>query len=71
MLDQTPWKDQEITQAVFEGNAKEDMTKEEFDEFFMETCKLLPDLPFTQLALASEGRQRAWEAAQKEEKKGK
>jgi hypothetical protein len=71
VLDQTPWSEQEITQAVFEGNTKEDVTKEEFDEFFMETCKLLPDLPFTQLALASEGRQRAWEIAQKAEKKGK
>ncbi len=71
VLEETPWNEQEMTLAVFEGNSKEDMSKEEFDGFFMETCKLLPDLPFTQLALASEGRQRAWDAAQKEEKKGR
>jgi serine/threonine protein kinase len=69
VLDQTPWNEQPITQAVFECCTKEDVTEEEFNEFFMETCKQLPDLPFTQLALASEGRKRAWEEAQKEEKK--
>ena len=68
VLSPTPWQDQEITGALFEGCAKEDMTREEFDEFFVETCKQLPDLPFTQLALASEGRRRAWEESQKEEK---
>jgi serine/threonine protein kinase len=71
VLDQTPWNEQEITQQVFECCAKEDMTREEFDEFFMETCKQLPDLPLTQLALASEGRKRSWEAVQKEQKEKK
>ena len=68
VLDQTPWNGQPITEAVFECCTKDEVTKEGFDEFFMETCKQLPDLPFTQLALASEGRKRAWEAAQREEK---
>jgi serine/threonine protein kinase len=71
VLDQTPWNEQELTQEVFEGCTKEEMTREEFDEFFMETCKLLPDLPLTQLALASEGRKRAWEESQKAEKEKK
>jgi serine/threonine protein kinase len=69
VLDQTPWNAQPITEAVFECSSKDEVTREGFDEFFMETCKQLPDLPFTQLALASEGRKRAWEEQQKKDKK--
>jgi serine/threonine protein kinase len=69
VLDQIPWNAQPITEAVFECSSQEEVTREGFDEFFMETCKQLPDLPFTQLALASEGRKRAWEEQQKKDKK--
>jgi serine/threonine protein kinase len=68
VLDQTPWPEQENTQVIFEGCTKEAVTAEEFNEFFMNTCRSLPDLPFTQLAHASEARQRALEAAKKENK---
>jgi hypothetical protein len=67
-LDQTPWIDQPATQSLFESRQKEDVAIEDFQEFFMETCKGLPDLPFTQLAHASEARQRNWEKSQKEAK---
>jgi serine/threonine protein kinase len=66
VLDQTPWPDQPNTQTVVEGCTKEDVTVEGFSEFFLDTCRSLPDLPFTQLAHASEARQRAFEAQQKE-----
>jgi serine/threonine protein kinase len=71
VLDQTPWPEQAITQTVVDCCTKEGVTIEEFDEFFMETCRGLPDLPFTQLAHASEARQRAFEEAQKEDRKKK
>jgi len=67
-LEQTPWIDQPTTQLIFEARSKE-VTAEEMNEFFMDTCSGLPDLPFTQLAHASEAKQRRWEQAQKEEKK--
>jgi serine/threonine protein kinase len=70
-LEQTPWIEQPTTQMIFEARSKE-VELEDFRQFFMETCRALPDLPFTQLAHASEARQRRWEQAQKEEKrKGK
>ena len=53
-LDQAAWIDQPTTQLIFDSRSKEDVTREDFAEFFMETCKGLPDLPFTQLAHASE-----------------
>jgi hypothetical protein len=37
----------------------------------METCKGLPDLPFAQLAHASEAKQRNWEKSQREAKEKK
>jgi hypothetical protein len=67
-LDQAAWIDQPNTQLIFESRQKEEVTLEEFNEFFTVTCKGLPDLPFAQLAHASEARQRSWERAQKEEK---
>ena len=67
-LEQTPWIDQTVTRSIFDSRQKEDSTLEEFEEFFMETCKGLPDLPFTQLAHANEARQRNWEQSQKEAK---
>jgi HD superfamily phosphodiesterase len=67
-LEQTAWIDQPTTQQIFDSRAKEDMTREDFQEFFMDTCKALPDLPFTQLAHASEAKQRNWEKHQKEAK---
>ncbi len=70
-LDQIPWIEQPTTQLLFESRTKEEVTIEEFGEFFLETCRNLPDLPFTQLAHASEAKQRRWEKAQKEEKKKK
>jgi serine/threonine protein kinase len=70
-LDQTPWIEQPVTQQILESGQKEDVTVEEFEEFFTETCKGLPELPFTQLAHATEARQRNWEKSQKEEKKKK
>ena len=53
---------------IFEARSKE-VELNDFNEFFMDTCSGLPDLPFTQLAHASEARQRRWEQAQKAEKK--
>jgi serine/threonine protein kinase len=70
-LEQTPWIEQPTTQMVFDARSKEDVELEDFQEFFMETCRNLPDLPFTQLAHASEAKQRRWERVQKEEKKKK
>ena len=67
-LDQHPWLDQPTTQLIYDSRTKEEVTIEEFGEFFMDTCKALPDLPFAQLAYASEARQRTWERHQKEEK---
>jgi serine/threonine protein kinase len=66
-LDQMPWIDQPMTQMVFEAREK-DLTPEEFEEFFMVTCKNLPDLPFTQLAHASEAQQRLFEKEHRESK---
>jgi hypothetical protein len=70
-LDQAAWIDQPTTQLIFESRLKEEVTPEEFKEFFMETCKGLPDLPFAQLAHASEARQRNWEKSQREAKEKK
>ena len=67
-LDQLPWIEQPTTQLIFDSRLKEEVTIEEFEEFFMGTCRQLPDLPFTTLAHASEAKQRAWEQAQKENK---
>ena len=53
---------------IFEARAKEDVLLEDFQDFFLETCRQLPDLPFTQLAHASEARQRNWERTQREAK---
>jgi hypothetical protein len=57
-LDQTPWLEQATTKLLFDARSKEDVTIEEFGDFFLKTCSNLPDLPFTQLAYASEARQR-------------
>jgi serine/threonine protein kinase len=70
-LDQTPWLEQPTTQLLFEARTKEEVTLEEFSEFFLTTCRGLPDLPFTQLAYASEARQRLVEKARREAKEGK
>jgi len=67
-LDQVPWVQQPATQSLFESRQKEDVTLEDFEEFFMETCKSLPDLPFATLAHASEAKMRNWERSQKEAK---
>jgi hypothetical protein len=67
-LDQVAWIDQPTTQLIFDSRSKEEVTLEEFGEFFMETCKGLPDLPFAQLAHASEARQRNWEKSQRDAK---
>lgn len=67
-LEQTPWIEQPTTQLIFNSRLKEEVTIEEFEEFFMETCKQLPDLPFTQLALAEQAKQRALERSQRESK---
>jgi serine/threonine protein kinase len=67
-LDQAAWIDQPTTQLIFDSRSKEDVTLDEFGEFFMNTCSNLPDLPFTQLAHASEARQRNWEKSQRESK---
>jgi serine/threonine protein kinase len=68
LLDQVPWIDQPTTQLIFESRQKEDLTLEEFRDFFMVTCKELPDLPFTQLAHAEQAKQRTWEKHQRDEK---
>ena len=65
-LDQTPWIEQPTTKLIFDARTKEDVTLEEFEEFFTVTCKGLPELPITQLAHASEAKLRAWEQAQRE-----
>jgi serine/threonine protein kinase len=67
-LDQAPWIEQPTTQLIFEARSKEEMTLEEFEQFFMVTCRELPDLPITQLAHADEGRRRLAEKAQRETK---
>ena len=67
LLDQTPWVEQSTTRVIFEARTKE-VTPEEFEEFFMVTCKSLPDLPMTQLAHANEARMRHWEKSQRETK---
>jgi hypothetical protein len=66
-LDQTPWLEQPTTKLLFEARSKEDVTIEEFGEFFLHTCASLPDLPFTQLAYASEARQRLVEKERREQ----
>ena len=66
-----PWIEQPTTQLIFEARGKEEVTIEEFEEFFMGTCKDLPDLPFTQLAHASEALNRTWEKNQRENKEKK
>ncbi|MCE0484020.1 MAG: protein kinase [Methylacidiphilales bacterium] len=68
LLDQTPWLEQPTTQLIFDSRGKEEVTIEEFGEFFTKTCVDLPDLPFTQLAHAAEAKQRRFEKAQKESK---
>ena len=65
-LDQAAWIDQPTTQLIFDSRSKEDMTLEEFEEFFMGTCRSLPDLPFATLAHASEAKNRSWERNQRE-----
>ena len=67
-LDQAQWIDQPTTQLIFESRTKEEVTLEEFQEFFMGTFRGLPDLPFAQLAHASEAKQRNWEQTQREAK---
>lgn len=66
-LDQVPWIEQPTTQQIFEMRQKE-IEIEEFEEFFMTTCRNLPDLPFTQLALASEAAKRQREKTLRETK---
>jgi len=66
LLDQVPWIEQPTTQLIFDARSKEEVTIEEFEHFFMVTCRDLPDLPFTQLAHASEGRMRLHEKTQRE-----
>ncbi len=70
-LDPVPWIELPTTQLIFDSRTKEDVTLDDFQSFFLETCQQLPDLPFTQLAHASEARQRHWERHQREEKKKK
>ena len=60
-LDQTSWLEQPTTKLLFDARSKEDVTIEEFGDFFLKTCSNLPDLPFTQLAYASEAQQRLLE----------
>ena len=70
-LDQDPWIEQPATKVVFESRTKEDVTLEDFQEFFLVTCRNLPELPFTQLAHSSEAKKRSWEKAQREKKEKK
>jgi hypothetical protein len=50
-LEATPWLEQPNTLAVFERKTVE-TTWEEFAEFFMEDCRLLPELPMLRAATA-------------------
>ena len=68
-LDQTPWIEQPTTKVIFEARSKQEVTLEEFEEFFLVTCRGLPELPFTQLAHANEAKKRSWEQAQREKPK--
>lgn len=70
LLDQIPWIEQPTTQLIYEARSK-DVSLEEFENFFMGTCKELPDLPFTQLAHADQAVQRLREKAQRENKEKK
>jgi hypothetical protein len=65
-LDQTPWMEQPATKLIFDARTKEEVTLEDFQEFFLVTCRNLPELPFTQLAHSSEAKKRSWEKAQRE-----
>ena len=67
-LDQVPWIEQETTQLLFEARSKEEVTIEEFEHFFMNTCRDLPDLPFTQLAHAHQAAERQHEKELRESK---
>ena len=67
-LDQLPWIEQPTTKIIFEARSIEEVTLEEFEEFFLGTCKGLPELPFTQLAHANEAKLRTWEKSQRENK---
>ena len=67
-LDQVPWIEQSMTQMIFEARSKEEVTIEEFEQFFMHTCRDLPDLPFTTLAHAAEAQQRLREKSLRETK---
>jgi serine/threonine protein kinase len=71
LLDQVPWIEQPTTQLLFEARSKEELTIEEFEDFFMVTCRELPDLPFTQLAHADQAEARFRERAQRENNKKK
>jgi serine/threonine protein kinase len=68
-LDQIPWIEQDTTKLIFDARTKQEVTLEEFEEFFLVTCRGLPELPITQLAHASEAKLRAWEQAQREKPK--
>ncbi len=67
-LNQTPWIEQPATKLLFESRTKEDVTPEDFADFFLVTCRALPELPFTQLAHSSEAKKRSWEKAQRDAK---
>ena len=67
-LNQTPWIEQPATKIIFDAATKE-ISLEEFQEFFLVTCRGLPELPFTQLAHANEAKKRTWEKNQREAKK--
>jgi serine/threonine protein kinase len=69
-LDQLPWIEQATTQVLFNARSKE-VSLEEFQEFFLVTCRGLPDLPITQLAHASEARLRTAEKSQRQAKEKK
>jgi hypothetical protein len=71
LLDQIPWIEQPTTQMIFEARSKEELTIEEFEHFFTVTCKELPDLPFTQLAYATEAQMRKHERSLRETKSKK
>jgi hypothetical protein len=69
LLDQTPWIEQQLTLDLFEARTKEDLTLEDLQAFFFETCRDLPDLPIMDLASAEQAEKLRKEAIEKRTRK--
>jgi hypothetical protein len=59
VLDATPWDQQKATKLVFMNRPNKDVTIEDFCDFFLQSCRNLPELPMLRLATAEAAHQRA------------